>query len=116
MNSPEQHRSMTTLDKDRSLAHAVARIGLGINIALHGLVRWPILDSFASGMQKQFADSILPPALVRASAYGIVTVETVAGLLLLFGLFLRPALLAGSGLMFALLFGSCLIQNWNAAG
>lgn len=101
---------------DAAWAHGLARLGLGVDIALHGLTRAPNLRGFASGLQEQFAGSILPPPLVFASGYGIAIGEAAIGILLVFGLFLRPALASGSALMIFLLFGTCLIQNWQAAG
>ncbi|AHF93285.1 DoxX family protein [Opitutaceae bacterium TAV5] len=101
---------------DYRLAHALARLGLGVNIALHGLVRLPKLDAFASGLREQFAQSILPGPLVYLSGCGIVIGEAVIGVLLVLGLFLRPALVAGTLLMILLITGSCLIENWGAAG
>ncbi|EIP99117.1 DoxX protein [Opitutaceae bacterium TAV1] len=101
---------------DASLAHGLARLGLGINIALHGWTRIPKFSAFSSGLQEQFAGSPLPGSLVQVAAYGIVTAESVLGLLLLLGLWLRFALAAGALLICTLLFGVCLIQNWNAAG
>lgn len=103
-------------DSDRSLAYALARLGLGINIALHGLVRLPKLDAFASGLREQFAQSILPGPLVYFCGYGIAIGETAIGILLVLGLFLRPALVAGTLLMILLITGTCLIENWSAAG
>lgn len=101
---------------DYSLAHGLARLGLGVNIALHGLTRVPNIPGFAQSLREQFAKSILPPTWVELSAYGIVYAEVTIGLLLTFGLLLRPALIAGALKMIMLLFGVCLIQNWNAAG
>jgi thiosulfate dehydrogenase [quinone] large subunit len=101
---------------DYSLAHGLARLGLGVNIALHGLTRLPNIPGFAQSFKEQFAKSILSPAWVELSAYGIVYAEVIIGLLLTFGLLLRPALIAGALKMIMLLFGVCLIQNWNAAG
>ncbi|MBB5350174.1 thiosulfate dehydrogenase [quinone] large subunit [Haloferula luteola] len=103
-------------DNDASLAYALARLGLGINIALHGLTRLPHLQSFAAGLREQFAATFLPSASVTIAAYGIAIAEALLGVLLLLGTFLRPTLIAGSLLMSLLLFGTCLIQNWNAAG
>ncbi|HSJ01850.1 MAG TPA: DoxX family protein [Verrucomicrobium sp.] len=107
---------MTSADENRTLAYALARVGLGVNIALHGLVRLPKLDSFAKGLQEQFASSILPSFLVQVSAYGIVFAEAVLGVLILLGWFLRPALVLGALLMIFLITGTCLIENWSAAG
>ena len=109
---------MTTIStpSDASLAHAIARIGLGINIALHGWTRIPKFKAFEASLLKDYADSPLPASLVSLSAYGIVTAESVIGTLLLLGLWQRKALLAGGLLMWMLLFGVCLVQNWGAAG
>ncbi|XXF79675.1 DoxX family membrane protein [Myxococcaceae bacterium GXIMD 01537] len=98
------------------LAHGLARLGLGLNIALHGLVRLPNLGGFAAGMRDSFAQSPLPPVLVHAVSYGIPVAEAVIGVLLLLGLQARLALIAGTCLMLLLITGSCLSQNWSAAG
>jgi thiosulfate dehydrogenase (quinone) large subunit len=101
---------------DIGLAVALARVGLGVNIALHGWTRVFKFHEFSAHIEKQFANSMLPQPLVDASAYGIVGCECIVGLLLLVGLALRFALCAGSLLMIVLLFGTCLIQDWSAAG
>ncbi len=101
---------------DFSLAHLLARLALGLNIAMHGITRIPRFSDFKGYLAKEFAESPLPPALVNASAAGIVAAETVIGILILAGLFLRQALVAGAVLMLVLLFGVCLIWNWSAAG
>lgn len=101
---------------DPRLAHALARIGLGTNIALHGLTRIPKFGEFSAHLHAQFANSILPAPLVQVSAYGITATEATVGTLLLLGLFQRPVLVAGSLLMITLLFGTCLIQNFSVAG
>jgi thiosulfate dehydrogenase [quinone] large subunit len=100
---------------DRELAHGLARLGLGVNIALHGFVRLPKLASFAGGMEKEFAKTALPGSLVCAMGYGIPICEAVIGSLLALGLFLRPTLVAGTLLMIQLLFGVCLLEKWDIA-
>jgi thiosulfate dehydrogenase [quinone] large subunit len=101
---------------DAACAHGLARLGLGINIALHGFTRLPDLAGFAAGLKQTFAPSILPPDLVYASGYAIAIGEATLGVLLILGWFLRPALVAGTLLMIFLLAGVCLVQNWAAAG
>jgi thiosulfate dehydrogenase (quinone) large subunit len=107
---------MKTTQLDKALAHGLARLGLGVNIALHGFVRLPNLSGFATDMQKQFAETFLPGPLVYATGYCIVIGEAVVGTLLVVGFWLRPALVAGSLLMILLLSGTCLVQNWSVAG
>lgn len=112
---PAAERGAGVRAADLSLAHAIARVAMGVNIAMHGLVRLPDLDGFASGLVTQFSETLLPASLVYLSGYGIVFAEVVIGLLLLVGLRLRGTLVAGMALMILLLFGTCLIQNWGTA-
>jgi len=100
---------------DRALAHGLARLGLGMDIVLHGFMRLPKLATFAGGMEKEFAKTVLPGSLVYASGYGIAIGEAVIGALLVLGLFLRPALVAGTLLMILLLFGVGLLEKWEVA-
>ena len=106
---------MNTTQLDKALAHGLARLGLGMAIALHGFVRLPDLSGFAAEMQKQFAETFLPGSLVYAIGYCIAIGEAVLGTLLVLGLWLRPTLTAGSLLMILLLTGTCLLQNWSVA-
>jgi thiosulfate dehydrogenase [quinone] large subunit len=101
---------------DAQLAHTLARLGLGINIVMHGLARIPTFAAFAAHLREQFAPTFLPAALIAVSAYGIVAAEVTIGTLLLLGLGLRRTLAAGCILMGVLLFGTCLVQNWSVAG
>jgi thiosulfate dehydrogenase [quinone] large subunit len=103
-------------ERDFALAHALARIGLGINIAIHGLARIGVISAFAEETVKTFAHTFLPSSLVRATAYGIPLVESMIGLLLIAGLFLRPMLILGLLLMFLLIFGMGLLQQWQIVG
>lgn len=107
---------MKAESSEYALAHFIARIGLGINIGLHGWTRIPTFSAFQTFLQGQFEGSLLSPALINVMAYVIVALESTIGALLLLGLVLRYALAAGGLLMWILLFGSCLIQNWGAAG
>jgi thiosulfate dehydrogenase [quinone] large subunit len=92
---------------DGALAHAILRFTLGVNILIHGLQRFPIWTSFASGVVRQF-QGILPPELVSPYAYALPAVEAVVGALLVLGLFERYALVLGALLMASLTFGTAL--------
>jgi thiosulfate dehydrogenase [quinone] large subunit len=107
---------MDDVSRNRSLAHALVRVTLGINIAIHGLARIGHIGAFASGMRSEFSQTILPGPLVEFAGYGIVIGEACIGLLILIGLGLRGALVAGMLLMILLQFGTCLRQDWNTAG
>ena len=82
--------SMNTTELDKALAHSLARLGLGVDIALRGFVRLPDLSGFAAGMQKQSAETFLPGSLVYATRYCIAIGETIIGTLLVLGLWVRP--------------------------
>lgn len=101
---------------ERKLAHGLARLGLGINIFLHGAVRVPKIGGFSNGLVDQFKGSVVPAVLVQTSGYGIVVAEVIIGLLLILGLWVKHSLAAGMLLMILLITGSCLIENWSAAG
>jgi len=96
-----------------ALAHAILRVTLGLNICLHGVQRFPHLNGFAGGVIKQFA-GILPSALVTPYAYGLPFAEALVGLLLILGLFGRPALVGGALLMASLTFGTALRGEHSA--
>jgi thiosulfate dehydrogenase (quinone) large subunit len=101
---------------NESIAHALLRIGLGLDFVGHGLARIGQLPAFAQSMTGMFAKSFLPPPIVAASAYAIPPVELVVGIGIVLGLFLRPALILAGVEMWVLLFGTCLIQQWDIAG
>jgi thiosulfate dehydrogenase [quinone] large subunit len=100
---------------DLRLAHALARLGLGMDIALHGMTRLPNLPMFADTLEKQFANTFLPQVLVTIAAYCIAISETIIGTFLLAGLFVRTALTGLACLMIILLFGTCLVMNFTVA-
>jgi thiosulfate dehydrogenase [quinone] large subunit len=100
---------------DAGLAHGLARVALGLNIAIHGYGRLPNLTGFASGMVQQFAATILPGPIVYITGLGIPIGEAVIGTLLFFGLFCRPTLVIGTLLMLLLIFGSSVTQQWEIA-
>ena len=105
MNAPAQ--------LDRKLAYLMLRFTLGLSILMHGLVRLPHLGAFADGLVKLFADTPLPPILVRPFALGLVFVESLVGLLLILGFWTRTALVLGALAMAALVFGTALRSDWN---
>ena len=100
---------------DLRLAHGFARIGLGMDMALHGMTRLPQLETFAATLEKQFANTFLPQPLVTFAAYAIAFSESAIGVALLLGLFVRLALIGNAMLMVILLFGTCLVMNFTVA-
>ena len=100
----------------RKTAYAIVRICLGINILMHGLVRLAGMSAFENTLLAQFSHTILPLFSVHLASWLIVLGETAIGSLLVLGLALRTALIAGLLEMILLQFGVTLIGNWSVAG
>lgn len=96
------------------LVYLFFRLAMGISMLTHGLVRLPKWKAFASGMTDSFSQSMLPEPLVLATGYAVPLVEFLLGITLILGLFTRYSAIAGSVLMLVLLFGSGMVENWNA--
>jgi thiosulfate dehydrogenase [quinone] large subunit len=95
------------------LANAELAFVLG---RLHGMVRIRKLAVFRAGVVKEFAASPLPPALVTLFGNVLPFAEAGLGLLLLLGLFTRPALVGTMLLIMTLVFGSSLLEKWSLVG
>ncbi len=96
------------------VAYTLARLVVGLSMFGHGLVRLPKLAAFSHWMVEKFATSMLPSALVTPFSYILPIVELTTGALLILGLFTRVAAIAGCLAMCALIFGSTLIENFDA--
>jgi thiosulfate dehydrogenase [quinone] large subunit len=90
------------------------RLAIAASMFGHGLARLPKLQIFSQWMAGSFAKSILPQALIVPFSYILPIAEFSIGLLLITGLFTKPALIAGSLVMIILVFGTCMIENWEA--
>jgi thiosulfate dehydrogenase (quinone) large subunit len=102
---------------DAELAYTGLRLILGTNILMHGAARLLTGSAkFAAALAPMFAGTPLPAPLLHAFAFCLPWVEGILGVLILFGLFSRAAYLGGLVLMLVLTFGSCLHQDWQAAG
>jgi thiosulfate dehydrogenase [quinone] large subunit len=95
-------------------AYLLTRLAIGTSMFGHGLVRLPKLEAFSQWMVGSFEKSMLPAALVTPFSYLLPILEFTIGVLLLIGLFTRFALIVGSVLMILLIFGSSLLENWEA--
>lgn len=90
------------------------RLAVAASMLGHGLVRLPKLQVFSNWMMGTFEKSMLPAAMVKPFSLALPVAEFAIGLLLLAGLWTRPALIAGGIVMFLLIFGTALIENWEA--
>ena len=105
--------------REQRHAYVLLRLFTGLDFFGHGFARiftGTHLSGFAQGMVKSMSTSPLPPSLTLAAGYVIPIVEVVVGTLLLLGLFTRFALTAAFLLMFVLMFGVTMKQDWTAAG
>jgi len=102
---------------DPSLAYALLRLTLGLNICMHGTTRLLAgVGSFVAGMVKMFQNTLLPGAIVQPFGYFLPWLEAAIGFLIIIGLRTREALVGGAVLMLALTFGTALRQDWEVAG
>ena len=100
-------------------AYVLLRVLTGLDFFGHGYARTftgSFLPGFAASMQKSMASAPLAPQLTLAAGYAIPIVELIVGALLLLGFFTRAALVLAFLLMFVLMFGVTMKQDWNAAG
>ena len=116
MATPTGRQADTDWRSDGSIAYAILRLTLGVNICLRGVVRIAHGPAaFAQGIVKQMQPTILPPSAVYAFASTLVWVESAVGLLLILGLQTRLALIVGGLMMTALTFGTMQTENFQNA-
>jgi thiosulfate dehydrogenase [quinone] large subunit len=90
------------------------RLAIAISMFGHGLVRLPKLTTFSNWMVGSFENSMLPKIIVTPFSYILPIAEFSIGLFLLLGIFTKPSLVAGAIVMLILLFGTSMIENWEA--
>ena len=94
-------------------SYLLARLPIGMSMFGHGLIRFTKLETFSSGMVKEFGKSLLPEWLVLPFSYILPFLEFLIGILLLLGLFTRFATMLGVAVMLALILGSAALEQWN---
>ncbi|MFC4212036.1 DoxX family protein [Pedobacter lithocola] len=99
---------------DKNWAYLLSRLAIGLSFFGHGLVRLPKLEGFSNWMMGQFSKSLLPDFLVLPFSYALPILEFAAGLLILIGLFTKQGLLLAGVVSLALIFGTTMIENWEA--
>jgi thiosulfate dehydrogenase (quinone) large subunit len=99
---------------DTKWAYLLSRLAIGLSFFGHGLVRLPKLAGFSHWMVGQFSKSYLPDALVVPFSYILPFAELMAGLMIILGLSTRQGLLLAGAISLMLIFGTTLIENWEA--
>ncbi|HZB87344.1 MAG TPA: DoxX family protein [Terracidiphilus sp.] len=103
--------------KDAARAYVLLRVTLGLNICLHGAVRWfGGLRGFAESLAPMFQKTPLPSWSVYGFGYLLPILEAIVGASILVGFQTRRALIAGAALMLILTFGSSLREDWATVG
>ena len=102
---------------DLHLAYSLFRITLGVNIFFHGAMRIITgLDAWVLMQGAAFTKTLLPMWSVHAFLYVLPFIEVALGTLTTLGLFTRWALIGGSVMMFILVFGNDMRQDWGTVG
>lgn len=119
MANPATIRSGSNLgwSSDAAIAYAIFRLTFGVNIGFRGVVRITVngLDQFSAGLMKQFEPTWFPPFAISGFGHVVPWIETAIGLMLIVGLFTRPALVIGGLMMTSLTFGTMYLQNFDLA-
>jgi len=97
-----------------NIAYLLLRLGIGISMFGHGLVRLTKLQKFSEWLVGNFKKSFLPDFMVVPFSYALPFAEFLVGLFVVLGLFTQQSLTAGGIVMLVLIFGSTTIENWDA--
>ncbi|MFC6100514.1 DoxX family membrane protein [Olivibacter domesticus] len=102
------------MENNKALAYLFLRLGIGISFLGHGIVRLSKIPAFRSWMIGLFNTSLMPEIFAYWFASVLPFVELLLGILLIIGWHTRVAYILGSAVICTLIFGSCLIENWEA--
>jgi thiosulfate dehydrogenase [quinone] large subunit len=101
------------MKKNPGRTYLMARLPIAVSALGHGIDRIPKIQVFSDHLVDQFSKSILPLKLVGAFGTALPFIELGIGALLILGLFTRFACVIGVITMLALIFGSCLLEQWD---
>jgi thiosulfate dehydrogenase [quinone] large subunit len=99
--------------KNPGRTYLMARLPIAVSALGHGIDRIPKIQVFSDHLVSQFSKSILPIKLVSLFSMALPFIEFGVGILLILGLFTRLSCVIGLITMLALIFGSCLIEQWD---
>lgn len=100
----------------KKVGYGLARIAIGVNFLGHGLARLPKVEAFSNTITELYTHTWLPLWSVKIWTSTLPFLEFIIGIMLVFGLLTRYTLLAAFAVITLLIFGSCLIENWDWAG
>lgn len=103
--------------ESKKIGYLILRIGLGINLFAHGLVRLiSNSEKFQEWLLNLFAPTIFPVFSIKLMANIIPPLEFWLGIAILLGIKFKIHLIIGALLMFSLIFGMCMVQQWEIVG
>lgn len=79
----------------KSVSYLMVRLGIGISMLGHGLVRIPKLNAFSEGMINNFQSAPLPDFLLIPFSFALPFIEFLLGLLLIIGWQTKRAAIVG---------------------
>lgn len=103
--------------RNLQIAYAIFRLTLGLDIFMHGAMRFVTgVGAWETNQAKAFEGTILPLALVHGFLLSLPILEIIIGALTIIGLYTRFALIAGAVMIFSLVFGTGIRQDWTTVG
>jgi thiosulfate dehydrogenase [quinone] large subunit len=110
-------KSIFSSVSDLELAYAIFRITLGVNIFFHGAMRLITgLNAWVEFQAEPFVGTPLPEWSVHLFLTCLPFYEVALGAITTLGFYTRYALLGGSAMMFVLVFGNLMRQDWGTVG
>jgi thiosulfate dehydrogenase [quinone] large subunit len=101
------------MKKNPGRTYLMARLPIAVSMLGHGIDRISKIQLFSDHLVQQFSQSIIPAKLVANFSMVLPFIELFIGILLILGLFTRLTCVVGLFFMLALIFGSCLIEQWE---
>lgn len=81
----------------------------------HGFVRIAgRYTQFHDATLSEISQSILPNSLISITAWAIPPLEMIFGLQVFLGFKFKIGLLGNAAVLFILIFGACMVENWRA--
>ncbi len=108
----------TSRSSDAAIAYAILRVSFGANIMLHGVSRiYMGHAAFLAYLTHYFEKApYFPAGMLSSFATVQPWVELILGVLLMIGLVTRFSLVAGGLVIFCLVIGTNLAQDWLVSG
>jgi len=103
--------------RNQQIAYALFRLTLGLDIFMHGAMRYVTgVRAWEANQAKLFDNTILPMALVHGFLLALPLLEIIIGTMTIVGYYTRVALIAGAVMILSLVFGTGIRQDWTTVG